>query len=70
MFLSKFGDRGAELDALPPDELQRRVRESIAEHIDLDAWDRLKVTEAAERESLDLVVGHWDAALAGARGAA
>lgn len=69
-FLSKFGDRGAELDALRPDVLQERVRESIISHIDGDAWTRMEVTERAEREDLELVAGNWVAALAGARGAA
>jgi hypothetical protein len=69
-FLSKFGDHAAELDALPPAELERRIRQAIEMHIDRDRWDALQETEAAERESLNLVIGSWDTAVAAVRGAA
>lgn len=69
-FLSKFGDHAAELDALPPAELERRIREAIENYIDVDRWEALKKTETAERESLDLVIGNWDRAVAAVRGAA
>ncbi len=69
-FLSKFGDRAAELDALPPAELEKRIRDAIEKHIDVGRWEELKQVEAAERESLGLVIDKWDAAVAAARGAA
>lgn len=69
-YLERFGDRGAELDALPPDELRNRIRDAIAEHVDVDAWERLKNAEKQEREALGLVTANWAAALAGAKGAA
>jgi hypothetical protein len=69
-FLEKHGHRAAELDALRPDVLQRRIRNAIEQHIDLTAWQRLEDRERVERESINLVVGNWDKALAAARGAA
>jgi len=69
-YLAGLGDRAAELDALPPDELHRRVRACMAEHLDHDALTRLRAQEIAERESLGMVAGHWEAAVAGARDAA
>ncbi len=68
-FLSKFGDHAAELDALPPAELEKRIREAIEEHIDRDRWEALQQAEAAERDSLNIVIGNWDAAVAAARAA-
>jgi hypothetical protein len=62
-----FGDVGAELDALDPGELARRIRESILEHIDPDAWARTERAEAVERESLAMVRNNWEAAVRGAR---
>jgi hypothetical protein len=69
-FTEQHGVECAELDALPPDELRRRIRDAIEEHIDADAWNRLAQTEEVERESLRLVTENWDTAVAAARGAA
>jgi hypothetical protein len=68
--VAAHGERCAELDALPPDELQRRVREGIEPYIDEDKWDEAERTAQVQRESLDMVTGHWEAALQGARVAA
>jgi hypothetical protein len=69
-FLSKFGDQAAELDALKPAELERRIRESIENHIDRDRWTRMVGVEKAEKESLNVVVRNWGVAVKAARGAA
>ena len=37
-FWEEHGERCAEVDALPPTELRRRVREAIESHIDQDRW--------------------------------
>jgi hypothetical protein len=66
-YLKKFGDRAAELDALPPEELQRRIRAAVDECIDVDAWNRLRRTEQAERDSLLHVSKNWDVAVEAAR---
>lgn len=67
-FLIQF-DRCAELDALPPDELRGRVRTFIEEFVDAAAWERVRLVEAAERESLAAVAKHPLAAIAAARAA-
>ncbi|MBX3197261.1 MAG: hypothetical protein KF850_34430 [Labilithrix sp.] len=69
-YLDTFGDRAAELDALPPDELHRRVKSVIETYLDDGAWHRLRQAEEAERESLSLVTKHWPAAASAARTAA
>jgi hypothetical protein len=69
-YLSRFGNRAAELDALPPEELDHRIRAAIENHIDVGPWNRLRDREKAERESLVTVRGNWDVALAAARGGA
>jgi hypothetical protein len=38
-YVTKYGNACWELDALPPDELQRIVEEAISEHIDFEAWN-------------------------------
>ena len=54
-FRDKYGDRCAELDAIPSTALRERVRSIIESHIDIhrDEWDRLQAVEASERETLD-----------------
>lgn len=69
-YLKLYGNRAAELDALRPDELRRRVKAAITSNIDVEPWNRLSAVEAVERESLSAVVRNWDTAVAAARGAA
>jgi hypothetical protein len=39
-YVSQFGDECWELDALPPDELERIVDEAVNDHIDQKAWNK------------------------------
>lgn len=55
-FLSEHGSRCAEIDALPPSELRKRVKQAIELHIDQDKWETLLGIEAVEKESLEKVV--------------
>jgi hypothetical protein len=55
-FISQYGTSCAEIDAIPPTELRRRVKEAIVQHIDDDEWQRLLVVEEAEQESLERMV--------------
>ncbi len=54
-FFETFGDAcpSAELEAMHPDELRRRVREAIERHIDTDALEALKCEESAAIASLE-----------------
>jgi hypothetical protein len=56
MFRAEHGSECVELDALPPDELRRRVREAIEGLLDVDAWNRALKVEKVERESIASIV--------------
>ncbi len=58
-FVENYGTRCWELDALDPNDLRERVEGEIADLIDWEAWDRCKVVERAEQESLREVIGRW-----------
>ena len=49
-FAQSFGDQVVELDALPPDELERIVSTAIEELIDRDAWNAEAEKAKQERE--------------------
>jgi hypothetical protein len=55
-FLEKHGEDCAEVDALPPSELRRRVQEAIESHIDQERWERLQESERMEQETLERFV--------------
>lgn len=67
-YLEAHGDRAAELDALPPDELKRRIVECIEKHLDASELRLVQRDEELQRETLALVASRWDAAVAGAKG--
>jgi hypothetical protein len=56
-YISKYGDRCVEVDAIPPAEIRQRVRDAIERHIDRPTWERLQQIEAAERETITKVFG-------------
>jgi hypothetical protein len=58
-FIREHGEQCAEVDALPPSELRRRVKEAIASHVPLARWERLMRTEQLERECLDRYLSSW-----------
>jgi hypothetical protein len=47
-----FEGESVEVDAIEPATLRRMTEECITQHIDPDAYDRMKAVEAAERETL------------------
>jgi len=59
-FLQQHGGHCAEVDALPPSELRRRVLEAIDGHIDVDEWNRLMDVEQAEQQSIEHFVAKLD----------
>jgi hypothetical protein len=54
-FKREFGKKAptVELDALPVDELRRRVREAVEGLIERDSWNRQLVVERAELKSIE-----------------
>lgn len=58
-FINRHGERCAEVDALPPTELRRRVEAAIHDHVDQPRWERLRQIEAAEQASLAQVMDSW-----------
>jgi hypothetical protein len=60
-FAAEYGGRCWELDALDPNELRTRVREEIIKHIEPTAWERCKVVERVERQSLSTILNAWRA---------
>jgi len=67
-YVETFGDRGAELDALDPEELQRRIVAFVEEHIDWPSWERVQRDEQAQRESFDAVNSNLQSILRAAGG--
>ena len=53
------GDLSVELDAIEPDVLRLMVRGCIEQHMPQAELERLRVTEEAERESLEEFLKNW-----------
>jgi hypothetical protein len=51
-FIEEHGVDCAEVDALPPSEIRRRVQAAIESHIDPERWNRLLAVEQVERNSV------------------
>jgi hypothetical protein len=51
-FIAKYGRKAVELDALPVEELQTRIRSSIEERIDMDALKESHRQEQEQREGM------------------
>jgi len=58
-FVKQYGNESVELDAIEPNALRKIVGDAIARHADTDAIARMKVVEAAERES----IANWQKAM-------
>jgi hypothetical protein len=61
-FVDNYGRECWELDALDPRELRRLVEDAIKGEIESTAWERCKVVEQAELESLRTVLDGWKGA--------
>lgn len=59
-FTRRYGQRCWELDALPPPVLRERVENHIRELLDLDTWERMRMVEAAEVESMRDLLTTWN----------
>jgi hypothetical protein len=51
-FIAKYGDLAVELDALPVEELQDRIRSGVEEHMDMDALEESRRLEDEQREEM------------------
>jgi hypothetical protein len=58
-FVKNIGKKCWEIDALDPNVLRRCVEKEIKKLIELDAWRRCEVVNAAERDSLCEVLKRW-----------
>lgn len=58
-FVEHYGVTCWELDALSPVILRDRVSNAIVRLLNIDQWNRMVTVEAAERESMNEVLGRW-----------
>jgi len=58
-YLGAYGDRCWELDAMDPNILRARVEQAIRKEIHWRPWRRCLKAEAAEQDSLKLVMKNW-----------
>ena len=58
-FVSRYGIRCWELDALPPPELRERVADAIRDLIDFDAWGHAIEVERVEVESMTTLLDSY-----------
>jgi hypothetical protein len=56
-FVERYGRKCWELDAMNPNELRDRVAAHIQAYIHWDVWERCRLAEAAEQETIRTVVG-------------
>jgi len=58
-FLKKYSNRCVELDALPPKELRRRIRDAVHQLLDVDLWNKAIEIERVELASIVDTVSRW-----------
>jgi hypothetical protein len=59
-FRKNYGQLCWELDAMDPNNLRSRVETMIKHHIEPIAWERCRIVDNAERESLRHVLDKWN----------
>lgn len=59
-FVRNYGNECWELDALDPNILRACVKKAIEDEIEPEAWERCKVTERAEHNSLRSILKNWN----------
>jgi hypothetical protein len=59
-FRKTYGQLCWELDAMDPNDLRRRVEREIKKHIEPVAWERCRIVDKAERDSLRHVLDAWN----------
>jgi hypothetical protein len=58
-FLAHYGARCWELDAMSPVDLRAVVEAAIRERIEVEAWNRCALVQAAEEESITNIINNW-----------
>jgi hypothetical protein len=58
-FSAEFGDKCAEVEAIPANDLREMVRDAIESHIPKGQWERLKKIEDLERQQWTNVMAHF-----------
>jgi hypothetical protein len=61
-YTRSFGNRCWELDAMDPNDLREIVEHEIKRLIEPEAWERCRVCQEAEQESLQTVLDSWGSA--------
>jgi hypothetical protein len=61
-FFAKHGANCVEVDALPPTELRRRIKDAVVGLMDRDRWNRAVAVEKIEQASIASVVAAWPGA--------
>ena len=51
-YQERYGNQAWEIDAMDPNALRNRVEAAIREYINEEAWDRMKLVEAAEQRTV------------------
>jgi hypothetical protein len=59
-FRKTYGQLCWELDAMDPNDLRSRVEQEINNHIEPVAWERCRVVDGAERESMRSFLDKWN----------
>lgn len=59
-YISKYGNKSWELDALDPDVLADLVRKAVAQCRDQKAWDKALAEEDEHKRKLGVVSAKWD----------
>lgn len=58
-FREKYGNECVEVDALPPTELRKRIKDAVEALMDMDKWNRARGVEKAEQKSIADLVAAW-----------
>jgi hypothetical protein len=58
-FLRRYSNKCVELDALPPNELRRRIEEAVTAMLNRNLWDRAVMVEQEELASIQRIIERW-----------